>query len=196
MKVRTIILGACLLIPPLAYSQKVDMPEPSAFTSGETWEWRQVDIRTKMEERRLTRTVADVDGVLQFTFSGDSNQPIAKYLVHSGYEVSSEPWRSWPLEIGKKWTFKADWKRADGMTGTTKQDVEVLAYEEVTVPAGKFMAYKIEHRGFYNNSRGYNGRQNDTFWYSPEARADVRHDRDDGYNLYTRELLSYPKKSP
>lgn len=53
------------------------------------------------------------------------------------------------------------------------------------------MAYKIIHKGFYRNSNGNNGRQNDTFWYSPEAKADVKHLRDDGYNLYTRELVSY-----
>ncbi len=58
------------------------------------------------------------------------------------------------------------------------------------------MAYKIEHRGYFRNSRGRSGRQTDIFWYSPDLRADVRHDRDDGFNRYTRELISYQKGAP
>lgn len=195
LKMRQMVLCACIVVPVLAYAQKAELPDSSAFARGETWEWRQVDTRTKLEETRLRRAVVEVDGAVQFS-DGSTNAQISDLLVGGGYEVASEPWRSWPLEVGKKWSFKGDWKRPDGVTGNTKQDVVVLAYEEVTVPAGKFMAYKIEHRGYYSNSKGRNGRQNDTFWYSPEVRADVRHDRDDGYNLYTRELVSHQRSAP
>jgi hypothetical protein len=67
----------------------------------------------------------------------------------------------------------------------------VAAYEEVVVPAGKFMAYRIEHQGTYRSARGSGGRQHDTYWYAPDARTDVKHLRDDGSNKYTRELITY-----
>jgi hypothetical protein len=57
----------------------------------------------------------------------------------------------------------ADWASPDGTTGNAKQDVEVVA-EEVPVPAGKFMAFKLVHRGWYRHSRRSNGELNDTFW--------------------------------
>jgi hypothetical protein len=82
------------------------------------------------------------------------------------------------------------------VTGNTKQDAEVVAYEEVSTPAGKFMAYKIEYRGFFKNSNGRNGKQNDTYWYAPEVNADIKRVRDDGINLNTRELTAYQRAAP
>ena len=85
---------------------------------------------------------------------------------------------------------------SDGVTGNTKQNAEVVAYEEVSTPAGKFMAYKIEYRGFFKSSNGRNGKQNDTYWYSPEVSADVKRVRDDSFNMYTRELTVYKRAAP
>ena len=189
---------AYLVAPVTAHAQKAEMPAPTAFNVGDTWEWRQVDNRTKLEERKLTRTVVKVDGILQFS-DGTTNSQISAAFIDGGYNHSQKPWRVWPLEVGKKWVFDADWVRGDGVTGNTKQDVEVVAYEEVAVPAGKFMAFKIEHRGWYRNSRGGraemggSGQQNDTFWYAPDVNAHVKHIRDDGYNMYTRELITYKR---
>lgn len=171
------------------------MPAPTSFNVGDIWEWRQVDNRTKLEEGKLTRTVVNVDGTLRFS-DGTTSSQMSAILVNGGYKETSKPWRVWPLEVGKKWGVDSDWLRADGVSGNTRQDVEVMAYEEVVVPAGKFMAYKIEHRGFYRNSRGGQGRQNDTYWYASDAKADVKHVRDDGYNMYTRELVTYKRGSP
>lgn len=187
---RRLALLVCLCTSALSHAQRAELPAPAGFSVGETWEWRQVDGRTQLEEGKLTRTVVNVDGVLQFS-NGTANSQMAAALVDGGYKDSSKPWRAWPLEIGKKWVFDADWVRPDGVTGNTRQDVEVVAYEEVVVPAGKFMAYKIEHRGFFRNSSGGRGKQMDTYWYAPDAKADVKHVRNDGYNLFARELVSH-----
>ncbi len=169
------------------------MPAPTTFNVGDTWEWRQVDNRTKLEEGKRTRTVVKDDGVLKF--SGETGNFFQLSAAFLGRPLE-KPWRVWPLEVGKKWVYEEDWTRADGVTGNTKQDAAVVAYEEVTVPAGKFIAFKIEHRGWYRNSRGSNGKQNDTFWYAPDANADVKHIRDDGWNMYTRELITYKRGAP
>lgn len=187
---RFLLSLALLAAPLISRGQAAQMPPASDFKVGDRWEWRQLDDRTGLEERKFARTVIDVDGAIQFT-NGLENYQISALIIDGGYLHSDKPWRVWPLEVGKKWRFEGEWARSDSATGNTRQDVEVVAYEEVVVPAGKFMAFRIEHHGFYQNARRRSGQQNDTYWYAPEARADVKHHRDDGHNLYTRELLSY-----
>jgi hypothetical protein len=192
---KSLALFACLAAPMLSLAQQAEMPDPASFKIGDTWEWLQVDNRTKQQEAKQTRSVLEVAGVLQFS-NGITSSPLSMALVDGTNKPSSKPWRVWPLQVGKKWSVNADWIRPDGVTGNTKQDAEVAAYEEVVVPAGKFMAFRIEHRGWYQNSQGYRGKQNDSYWYAPDAQADVKHVRDDGYNLYTRELVSYKRGAP
>lgn len=189
---RLLAVVVCLVAPATALAQKAEMPTPAAFNVGDTWEWRQVDNRTKLEEGKRTRTVVKDDGVLRFSGERGRFQISAAFLGRP----LQKPWRVWPLEVGKKWAYEEDWTRDDGVTGDTKQDAAVVAYEEVTVPAGKFMAFKIEHRGWYRTSRGGSGKQHDTYWYAPDVNADVKHIRDDGWNMYTRELITYKRGAP
>ena len=191
--IRGLALAAALVASAnTAIAQKAEMPAPDSFKAGDKWEWRQVDNRTRLEEGRGSRTVVEVDGIRQFS-DGTKNTPISTAFIG---DPASKPWRVWPLEIGKKWVFDGDWARPDGVTGNTKQNAEVVAYEEVSTPAGKFMAYKIEYRGFFKSSNGRNGKQNDTYWYSPEVSADVKRVRDDSFNMYTRELTVYKRAAP
>ena len=189
---RLLAVTVVLASPAISQAQKAEMPTPATFGVGDTWVWRQVDNRTKLEEGQRTRTVVIVDGILRFS-DGRRNSQISSSFIGN---PSRKPWRVWPLELGKKWTYEEDWTRSDGVTGNTQQDAEVVAYEEVIVPAGKFMAFKINYRGWYRNSQGGSGKQNDTFWYAPDANADVKHIRDDGYNMYTRELTNYKRGTP
>lgn len=182
----------CLAGSGACHAQKAEMPAPSQFTAGDAWEWRQIDSRTKLEEGKLSRIAINADGILMFS-NGTSNLPISHAFLG---EPTTKPWRVWPLEVGNKWVYDFNWSRPDGVTGNTQQDSNVVAYEEVQTPAGNFMAFKIEYRGTFRNSRGKSGRQNDTYWYAPQASADVKHVRDDGYNTYVRELVSYKRGTP
>jgi hypothetical protein len=177
------------------FAQSADMPTPETFAVGESWEWRRVDAITKLEEARTVATLVKADTGLAFSIDGKTT-PVAVRLTQSGYNPSEKPWRVWPLAVGKRWEFEAGWSRPDGLTGSSEQKVEVTAYEEVTVPAGKFMAYRIEHRGYYRTSSGYTGRQDDTFWYAPDVRADVKHERKSGRPVSVTELVSHKKPAP
>ena len=189
---RTFFVLTASLLPLLAAAQVAEMPAPDSFKPGDEWVWRQIDTRTKLEEGKPSRTVVLDDGILYFSY-GNSR---VKVLDGLRGRPATQQWRQWPLEVGKKWTHNEDWRRADGVTGNTQAQVEVTAYEAVEVPAGKFMAFKIEHKGFFTNSRGNRGQQVDTYWYAPEALADVKWIRNDGYNMYTRELISYKRATP
>ena len=174
------------------YAQTAEIPTPTSFQVGDVWEWKRFNNRTKLEEGQQSRTVVKDGDLLVFSNGGGTSQISNAFIG----EPSASPWRVWPLEVGKKWKYDAAWQRADGVSGTTKQDVAVVAHEEVVTPAGKFMAFKLEYRGFYSNSRGGSGKQHDIYWYAPEVRADVKHIRDDGSNQYMRELVSFKKGSP
>ncbi len=182
----------CLSLSAISQAQTAEMPIPSSFNVGDKWEWRRIDNRTKQEEGKFSRTVVKIDGILQFSDGAKNHQISQEFLG----KPSTKPWRVWPLAIGKKWEYEEDWTRDDGATGNTKQNVEVVAYEEVTVPAGKFMAFKIEYKGWYRRNGGRSGKQNDTYWYAPDAKANVKRTRDDGHNMYTQELVIYTKAAP
>jgi hypothetical protein len=171
------------------------MPAIGAFAVGESWEWRRVDAITKLEEARTVATVVKTDAGLAFSVNGTTT-PVEVRMVQGGYTAAVKPWRVWPLAVGKRWEFEGTWARPDGVTGSSEQKVEVTAYEEVTVPAGKFMAYKIEHRGYFRNSSGSTGRQDDTFWYVPDIKADVKFERKSGRPVSVTELMSYKRSVP
>jgi len=174
-----------------ASAQSAAMPDVSAFVVGDRWEWRQVDNRTKLEESgRLVEVVQD-KGVRALMVEGMQRPLDFPYVG----EPSSKPWRVWPLTVGKQWSVDMDYVRPDRTTGNLKQDARVVAHEEVSVPAGKFMAFKIEYDGYVRTSTGFNGRIVDTFWYAPVARADVKHMRRIGNADFTRELVKFPALS-
>ena len=172
-----------------AYAQTAEMPLPKDFAEGESWAWVQVDNRTKVEEGRRTRSVVRVDGVLMFR-SERGNSQISNWFL--GVPTQSKPWRVWPLAVGQSWEYEEDWRDGD-RSGNTQQKATVVGYEEVSVPAGKFGAFKIEYKGWYRTNGRGSGFQNDTYWYAPDVRADIKHVRKDGFNDYTRELVSYEK---
>lgn len=202
-------LSAVLLLAASSHSwaQKAELPTPADFRVGDTWEWRQLDNYTKVEEGRPTRTVVDQGGVLMFYGMSPGagatveprQMPISASLIgpsETNGGPPGKPWRSWPLEVGKKWPYVANFARTDGSTSYTEQDAEVTAYEDVTVPAGTFKAFRIEHKGWWRNSRGNSGRARVTYWYAPEVKADVKIVYDDGWSKLTRELTSYKLGNP
>ena len=173
------------------YAQSATMPDVSTFAVGDLWEWRQFDNRTKLEEPGRSVLVIEDKGTRSVMVEG-MQRPLDYPYVS---EPSAKPWRVWPLIVGKQWSVDVDYIRPDRTTGNLKQDARVVAYEEVTVPAGKFMAFKIEYDGYVRTSTGFNGRIVDTFWYAPAARADVKHMRRVANNDFTRELVKYPATS-
>jgi hypothetical protein len=176
-------------------AQTAEMPTSKDFVAGETWEFRRIDAITKLEEARTATTAVKTDTGMAFSTDGKT-VPVETRMVNTGYTSAPKPWRVWPLAVGQRWAFEGTWARPDGVTGSSEQKAEVTAFEEVTVPAGKFMAFKIEHRGFFRNSSGNSGRQDDTYWYVPEVKADVKHERKSGRPVWVMELMSYKPAAP
>lgn len=74
---------------------------------------------------------------------------------------------NWPLAVGETWTSKHRWtsaatKRSGDFVGTWK----VESYDDVTVRAGTFKAYKV----VYSDTTGVES----TSWYCPELGVNVK----------------------
>jgi hypothetical protein len=191
---RIFALTGLTVLTSIVHGQTAELPSSSSFHVGDRWEWRRLSDLTKLPEGIAVRSVVADGSSMAFVLDGFGYQgaklTIPAALANSTYAESSKPWRMWPLSVGQKWIFDAAWVRPDGVSGRTKQDVEVVAYEGVDVPAGHFMAYKIVAKGYFQSSSVNNAKQIDTYWYAPDASADVKHSRDDG-NRWTMELISY-----
>lgn len=78
---------------------------------------------------------------------------------------------AWPLHVGKKWRAQSRWVDhvvQPDWSGKYWADFEVQAYEEVTVPAGQYMAFKVANVGSTSND------YYETIWYSPDLGATVK----------------------
>ena len=71
---------------------------------------------------------------------------------------------SWPLWVGKSWRATGSFQGALPATDWGYYR-EVAAYEDVTVPAGTFKAFRIETSPGANIDRGYHMTQ----WYAPSV---------------------------
>lgn len=108
----------------------------------------------------------------------------------------------WPLEVGKTWRSHRTWK--DNVvhpqySGPGWEKWAVVAWEEVTVPAGTFMAYKVVRTGtsWETTSEDVN-----ITWYAPEFGGDIKgmwaRGSKDGYGKaeHMWELVSRDPKYP
>lgn len=177
-----------------AMAQEAQRPGIESFAVGETWEWKEklvVDAEPNkaLMESFETRTVVLDAGEKKFVkkFSGGSK---TSAIDQADSKDDEKAFRKWPLKVGAKWEYEESWTSDDGTTGYTRQDVEVVAFEKVTVPSGTYSAFKIVHRGIFKNARGSSA-MNDTYWYSPEAKADIKHINESGGQTYTSVLVKY-----
>lgn len=172
-------------------STKTREPIVTDYKMGEKWIWkweRKIDGEVKAEGEDI-QEVVEYNGNLGLWNGMDTLQIPTVANKNQG----TTPFRNWPLRVGKKWMYESQWENNEGTKGKTSQDVEVVSFEELSVEAGKFMAYKIEYKGIVTNSRGFKGEMTDIWWYSPELKTYIMHINDDGYGLYTNELTSYSK---
>jgi len=75
------------------------------------------------------------------------------------------PWFTWPLEPGRKWTYRGTLQDPSG-TVQRNDSFGVLGSEVVEVPAGRFNTLKVVHE----SDRG----DRDEYWYAPDVRSYVK----------------------
>jgi hypothetical protein len=110
---------------------------------------------------------------------------------------SDERLLSFPLEVGKQWSYVNDYLLNDmtygSLQGRNKVSVAVLGYEKVRVPAGEFDAFKLEAKGNWVSPQAPGpGESNLTYWYAPAVRAILKEELQSSYMpAYTTELVEF-----
>ncbi len=104
---------------------------------------------------------------------------------------------SFPLEVGKQWSYVNDYDWNDMTWGTLQgqndMSVAVLGYEKVRVPAGEFDAFKLEVQCKWVSPQApFPGVGYWTYWYAPAVRAIVKKViQATGMPIYTTELVEF-----
>ena len=180
--------GACNITSKPSASEQ---PILSDFKIGEKWTWKwQRSVNGKAQAQGDDyQEVVKYKNTLGFNYGKDT----VKIETILNRKPSKTPQYDWPLKVGKKWKYEMEWENNEGTSGKTSQDVKIVSFKEETVAAGKFMAYKIEYKGRISNSRGFDGKLVDVWWYAPAIKTYIKHTQDDGEGLYLNELINYSK---
>lgn len=105
----------------------------------------------------------------------DANLTLVKVL-----DAQGQPWPEaelgvkyldFPLRVGKQWTQTMDLQSTGGPTYTYVNRFKVEAYEEITVKAGTFRAFRLAES---SENVGAPWRAVRTTWWSPDVRWFVR----------------------
>lgn len=167
----------------------VDRPE---LKPGDSWTYRVLDNWTKKETRRYTmefaveenerwifRSQRHTDGQTSTLMFNKDLQPCRTLNGANGPVCGGT--MKFPMTEDGKHSFKElPWSNGKGHYSA---DCEVKGIETVEVPAGKFEAVKVACKGFWTRlfDGSNNGRFDQTVWYAPSIRQQVRSEYNDLY---------------
>ncbi len=108
---------------------------------------------------------------------------------------------AFPLRIGKTWKSSVVLENSNQAGKQIRAELEgkVTGWDSVTVPAGNFLALRIELSGWYQGTSiegNWMGRIEEVLWYAPEVRNAVRYEYRDtvdasSYSHEIHELVRY-----
>ena len=214
MKLVLVLSPILFSMAPNASAQNVNAEQPT-YKVGDSWQYEFISRRLarsgcqyrlsvdQVSERNiLLRAASPMSCEVSLIGANDivpRDDPVRVFdlnlnpLFHS---VEGRRWLDFPLFKGKTWS--QIWKQ-DGPRGWTYESAitaSVDAYEEVTVPAGKFDAYKIRlsvtYLGTKIGSNTQSGRLTDIIWYAPAVKNFVKRSyKDLPWTDIDRELVSF-----
>ncbi|NMP30769.1 hypothetical protein HII17_04265 [Thalassotalea sp. M1531] len=170
-----------------------EQPTLADYKSGEKWVWKYKGVTSAGEVRadgKDTKKIVSQNGDLKMV-TLHSTIPLTDIVKPN---KSKTPRYSWPLSVGKTWTFEEHWTSEDGTKGSTIQDAEIISFKEETVAAGTFMAYTIKYKGKITNSRGYSADTEDVYLYAPRLKTFIKLTQIQKDYLYVEELIEYSDK--
>jgi hypothetical protein len=174
-------------------AETTQQPKLADYKNGEKWVWKYKGVTNTGEiraEGKDTKKIISQNGNL---FMATAHRIIPLADIVKPVE-SKTPRYSWPLQVGKKWTFEEHWTSEDGTKGATIQDAQILSFKQETVQAGTFMAYTIQYKGKISNSRGYSADTEDIHLYAPELKTFIKLTQSQNDYLYIEELIEYSKQ--
>ena len=164
--------------------------------------WQYVEYYTvpsrEPNRERVVRTVG-ADEITGIEHGADLRLTLDMNVMESWRERNANSrLLQFPIYVGRRWSYSNDWHfKGTGSSGGSDVEVEVLAFEPIEVPAGRFEAFKLRAQ---TTLRGINAKgarmdgtmTTTTYWYAPAARAVVKSDHQNPYLGPTiRELVSF-----
>jgi hypothetical protein len=178
----------------IAFAQSVQAP---IHTVGEQWTYQTIAPDSSKILSEVTRTTLGIDGdAVRYALSERIVSPATGQFLppkttqvteHADLSQMTNPEKEkleipnfkWPLEVGEKWgaTRKINSPSimpfAAHATYTLKTYVEVVKWEDVNTPVGKFKTLKIVYT-FTNQGPHVDTTSVNTLWYSPDLHRDVK----------------------
>ncbi len=201
------LLASAMIASPVmsADAPKADVAFPDPSTKWVTLTANQLDGSTTEQTWTVVEVSYENRAVVGFsdgTITSVHNKTNRNWIANLSYgreETSASPddgTFSWPLEVGKSWT--ASYIYRDHVQGKVFNPVtatwKVTAYEDVTVPAGTFKAFRLE------SFPGRNMGTTFTLWWAPEVKLIVKRvtERTRSYRggKFTTELVKIEKTEP
>ena len=189
-----VVLALAIIASP-AVAQKADRPTVKV---GDEWQFMLYNV-VPVQKPNVAWVITSVSpSGIAGTWNGKplTLTPDLNIVESPTRKFSDRRVLNFPLEIGKSWTY-ANQVETKTDQGDWRMDanVTVAAYEKVTVPAGRFDAYRIEAKGKWGQqgAAGAGAMEfTETSWYAPSARAVVKEVyRDASAGEMVRELTSY-----
>jgi hypothetical protein len=142
--------------------------ERPTYTTGDYWVYSDDDKQVKMtflreEKDRYIFEMGGAEVVKDFNLTNVDNKP--------GYPG---PIIKFPLTVGKWWNHNFEAGAIAGSKQWTGRiaKYEVEAYEQITVPAGTFWAFKIAVD--IVDSKFQRGLSSAQYWYAPEVKNIIK----------------------
>ena len=177
MTFKTFLISLILSVAATANAQTLDKP---TFKVGDHWKWTIVDSLTKRPEGTIDIVVAKIGDTVEFSAPGSTDivetwDLDGRMLTRGSEKRAYDSPIPWPLQKGKKYSTAISWKNSQGHEGRTSSKIELVGFEEVVVPAGKFMAAKlVTSDTSYSASLGYSLRERYVWWRAVDTGVFVR----------------------
>ena len=151
----------------------------TAYKVGDRYVYRQTDLLTKLEMKRLRRVVTEItETEVRYNEGRLVTDLLGNQLRFGGGAVWS-PNQTVPTEfaVGRRWKTRFRVMPGKGGDTVVELDLRIADRERITVPAGTFNAFRIEAQGWQTGS-GAKGAINVSWdwktWYAPgEVRQPV-----------------------
>ena len=185
---RLLAAAALAVAAAAAYAAEPDAVPRPPVKPGDTWTYQRVDYWTNKPTGRLRETVTFANDrvIIAVGLRGKAEKEVDATYTADWNFVSTATGRvfdpdqglfRFPMRPGDTHDAKYDMK--DPTEGPYEvrfeRHVKVVGWEDVTVPAGKFHALRVESEGpFQRVDIGVSGTAKETAWYAPEVKRYVK----------------------
>ncbi len=147
------------------------------YVVGDEWVMERTDDLTK-ETRRVTSRVSQADRDRVVVNDGNAVFDQMGSVLKNRFGVKDPGVLMAPvdLSVGRRWRSAFTNTQASGVKTNNFYDFRVTAFEEVTVPAGTFKAFRVERQGLARSQNGPGSQISGTAWIDPTTMFVVRHD--------------------